>query len=56
MISAGTLGSIFGAFMTICRIKRNNAEQRIAALRANDWQPQRLLQRPKQRPRPATMK
>ena len=27
----------FGAFMTICRIKRNNAEQRLAAMRANGW-------------------
>lgn len=30
----------FGAFMTICRIQRNNAEQRIAAMRANKWQPE----------------
>lgn len=28
----------FGAFMTICRIQRNNAEARIAAMRANGWQ------------------
>ncbi len=28
----------FGAAMTICRIQRNNAEQRIAAMRANGWQ------------------
>ena len=27
----------FGAFMTICRVQRNNAEQRIAAMRANEW-------------------
>jgi restriction system protein len=27
----------FGAFMTICRVKRNNAEVRIAAMRANNW-------------------
>lgn len=27
----------FGAFMTICRVKRNNAEARIAAMRANGW-------------------
>jgi restriction system protein len=27
----------FGAFLTICRVQRNNAEQRIAAMRANDW-------------------
>ena len=27
----------FGAFLTICRVQRNNAEQRIAAMRANEW-------------------
>ncbi|MAF05795.1 MULTISPECIES: restriction endonuclease [unclassified Herbaspirillum] len=27
----------FGAFMTICRIKRNNAEQRIAVMRNKNW-------------------
>ncbi len=27
----------FGAFKTICRIQRNNAEARIAAMRANGW-------------------
>jgi len=27
----------FGAFMTICRIRRNNAESRLAAMRANGW-------------------
>jgi restriction system protein len=27
----------FGAFMTICRIQRNGAEQRIKAMRANGW-------------------
>jgi restriction system protein len=27
----------FGAFLTICRVQRNNAEQRIAAMRANGW-------------------
>lgn len=32
----------FGAFMTICRIKRNNAEQRIAAMRANGWKAETL--------------
>ena len=32
----------FGAFMTICRIQRNNAEQRIAAMRANGWKPETL--------------
>jgi restriction system protein len=30
----------FGAFMTICRIQRNNADQRIAAMRANGWRPE----------------
>ncbi len=30
----------FGASMTICRIQRNNAEQRIAAMRANGWGPE----------------
>jgi restriction system protein len=32
----------FGAFMTICRVQRNNAEQRIAAMRANDWKPETI--------------
>lgn len=32
----------FGAFMTICRIQRNNAEQRIAAMRANGWKPETI--------------
>jgi len=27
----------FGAFMTICRIKRNNAEDRLAAMRQTGW-------------------
>lgn len=30
----------FGAFMTICRVKRNNAEQRIAAMRKAGWEPE----------------
>ena len=30
----------FGASMTICRVKRNNAEKRIAAMRENDWKPE----------------
>lgn len=33
----------FGAFMTICRIKRNNAEARIAAMRANGWKPESII-------------
>lgn len=32
----------FGAFMTICRIQRNNAEQRIAAMRASGWKPETI--------------
>lgn len=32
----------FGAFMTICRIQRNNAEQRITAMRANGWKPETI--------------
>lgn len=27
----------FGAFLTICRVERNNAESRITAMRANGW-------------------
>jgi restriction system protein len=27
----------FGAFLTICRVQRNSAEQRITAMRANGW-------------------
>lgn len=30
----------FGAFMTICRIQRNNAEGRIQAMRVNGWKPE----------------
>jgi len=30
----------FGALMTICRIQRNNAEQRIFAMRENGWKPE----------------
>ncbi|MBI5611904.1 MAG: restriction endonuclease [Gammaproteobacteria bacterium] len=33
----------FGAFMTICRVQRNNAEQRIAAMRANSWKPETVV-------------
>jgi len=32
----------FGAFMTICRVKRNKAEQRILAMRANGWKPETI--------------
>jgi restriction system protein len=34
---AQDLLNTFGAFMTICRVQRNNAEGRIAAMRANGW-------------------
>ena len=30
----------FGAFMTICRVQRNNAEGRITAMRAAGWKPE----------------
>jgi restriction system protein len=30
----------FGAFMTICRIQRNNAETRIETMRKNGWKPE----------------
>lgn len=32
----------FGAFMTICRITRNNAEQRLEAMRAGGWKPESI--------------
>jgi len=32
----------FGAFLTICRVQRNNAEARISAMRANGWKPETL--------------
>lgn len=32
----------FGAFMTICRIQRNNAEERITAMRLGGWRPESL--------------
>lgn len=32
----------FGAYMTICRVQRNNAEARIAAMRANGWRSETL--------------
>lgn len=32
----------FGAFMTICRVKENNAEARLAAMRTNGWKPETL--------------
>ena len=33
----------FGAFLTICRIRRNNAEERIKAMRDSNWGPDPLL-------------
>jgi restriction system protein len=33
----------FGAFMTICRIQRNNAEARISAMRTNGWKPEAII-------------
>lgn len=32
----------FGAFMTICRIKRNNAEARLRAMLASGWKPESI--------------
>jgi restriction system protein len=32
----------FGAFMTICRVQRNNAEERLAAMRASGWKAESL--------------
>lgn len=32
----------FGAFMTICRVQRNNAEARISAMRLNNWKPESI--------------
>jgi len=32
----------FGAFMTICRIHRNNAEARLIAMRNSGWQPETI--------------
>lgn len=31
----------FGAFMTICRVQRHNAEARLAAMRENGWKPEK---------------
>ena len=30
----------FGSSMTVCRVQRNNAEDRLAAMRANQWKPE----------------
>lgn len=32
----------FGAFLTFCRIRNNNAEERIAKMRANGWKPEKI--------------
>lgn len=32
----------FGAFLTICRVQYNNAEVRLAAMRANGWKPETI--------------
>jgi restriction system protein len=32
----------FGAFMTICRVQRNNAETRINTMRENGWKPENI--------------
>lgn len=36
----------FGAYLTICRIQRNNAEVRINAMRENGWKPEILARKP----------
>lgn len=32
----------FGAFLTICRVQRNNAEERLAAMRDRGWKPETI--------------
>jgi restriction system protein len=44
----------FGAFLTICRVQRNNAEQRIAAMRTNGWKPETIAATIKASGAPAT--
>lgn len=44
----------FGAFLTICRVQRNNAEKRIAAMRANGWKPETIAATIKASGAPAT--
>jgi restriction system protein len=34
----------FGAFMTICRVQKNDAEERLKAMRKNGWQPESVAQ------------
>lgn len=33
----------FGAFLTICRVQRNNAEERILSMKANGWKPETFM-------------
>ncbi|RMF72903.1 MAG: restriction endonuclease [Acidobacteria bacterium] len=44
----------FGAFMTLCRIQRNNAEERIRTMRVRNWQPETLVAVAGADPAPAT--
>ncbi len=39
-----------GAFLTICRVKKNNAESRIAAMRATGWRPEAIADATKSAP------
>lgn len=32
----------FGAFMTVCRVQRNNAEQRLSTMRSTGWKPETI--------------
>jgi restriction system protein len=36
----------FGAFLSICRIQRNNAENRINNMRKNGWKPESVIKQP----------
>jgi restriction system protein len=40
--STGCLKGSWKIRLTICRVQRNNAEQRIAAMRANGWKPETI--------------
>lgn len=33
----------FGAFLTICRVKKNNAEKRLMAMREKGWKPEKVV-------------
>jgi restriction system protein len=39
---AKDLFNTFGAFVTICRVQRNDAEARLQAMRKNGWQPESI--------------